>query len=281
MSDTLPQEDGYDAQKDGFGSYHVALADKRQRGAMGDWESPIKREVVIGDCRLLLGDCLEILPLLGSVDALLWDPPWGINFSEYNTHVDDAEAYPAWISAALGLGEALVSDGWCVVFQGAKRAWEWPTLIAREYRIMACAKNFTQILPGKGPLWSTDFALFWPVGMPRVEHGRGRDYHVAITSDMSSRPKGRPCPRPLDQMTYVVRCFSEEGMTVLDPTMGSGTTGVACVKIGRKFIGVEIDEGYFDIACDRIRKAYAQPDMFVDAAKPPAPVQQPLFGEAS
>jgi DNA modification methylase len=59
--------------------------------------------------------------------------------------------------------------------------------------------------------------------------------------------------------------------------MGSGTTGVACVKLGRKFIGIEIDEGYFDIACDRIRKAYAQPDFFVEQAKAPEPVQEPLL----
>ena len=243
--------------------------------------NPWKRVEVIGDCTLYLGDCLEVLPTLGKVDALIWDPPWGINFSEYSSHVDDADAYPDCISKALVASERLVSDGWCVVFQGAKRAWEWPRLIAREYRIMACAKNFTQILPGQGPIWSTDFALFWPAGNPRVEHGRGRDYHVAITSNMSSRPKGHPCPRPLDQMTYVVRCFSEDGMAVLDPTMGSGTTGVACVKLGRKFIGIEIDEGYFDIACRRIENAYAQPDMFVEASRNPEAKQADIFGSAA
>lgn len=229
----------------------------------------------IGDCVLYNADCMDVLPILDSVDALIWDPPWGINFSEYASHKDDANAYPIWVAGALDTSESLVVDGWCVVFQGAKRAWEWPTLIRREYRIMSCAKNFTQILPGKGPLWSTDFALFWPVGTPRVEHGRGRDYHVAITSNMTTRPKGHPCPRPLDQMSYVVECFSERGMTVLDPTMGSGTTGVACVKLGRCFIGIEIDEGYFDIACKRIKEAYRQPDFFVERQSPP--VQETLL----
>ena len=61
----------------------------------------------------------------------------------------------------------------------------------------------------------------------------------------------------------LVAPFSQAGDTVLDPFMGSGTTGVACVKLGRKFIGIEIDPGYFDIACRRIEKAYAQPDLFV------------------
>ena len=229
------------------------------------------KEERIGDCRLILGDCLEVLPTLGPVDAVIWDPPWGIGFSEYASHKDDANAYPEWIDSALALSEANLVDGWAVVFQGARRAWEWSSLIKREWRVMACAKNFTQILPGKGPIWSTDFALFWPVGEPRVKHVRGRDWHLAITSDMRGRPKGHPCPRPLDQMSYVVECFSESGMTCLDPTMGSGTTLVACAKLGRKGIGIEIDPGYFDIACRRVEEAYRQPDMFVE---PPKPAEQ-------
>jgi site-specific DNA-methyltransferase (adenine-specific) len=66
-------------------------------------------------------------------------------------------------------------------------------------------------------------------------------------------------------MSELVGLFSDYGETVLDPFMGSGSTGVACVKLGRKFIGVEISPEYFDIACERIRKAYAQPDMFIAA----------------
>jgi DNA modification methylase len=64
--------------------------------------------------------------------------------------------------------------------------------------------------------------------------------------------------------------------TVLDPFMGSGTTGVACVKLGRKFIGIEIEPRYFDIACKRIEDAYKQGDMFREPA--PRPVQMPLVG---
>ena len=219
----------------------------------------------IGDAVLHLGDARDVMsgfPECLRVDALIWDPPWGIGFSEYESHKDKPEEYPDFIRDLLEKAETHVGDGWCVVFQGAKRAWEWSALIQREWRLMACAKNFTQILPGKGPIWSTDFALFWPVGKPRVEGGKGRDYHVAITSDMRSRPKGHPCPRPLDQMTYIVNCFTEHGFTVLDPTMGSGTTGVACANLGRKFIGIEIEPKYFDIALQRIEAAYNQPRLF-------------------
>jgi DNA modification methylase len=65
--------------------------------------------------------------------------------------------------------------------------------------------------------------------------------------------------------------------TALDPFIGSGTTCVACVKLGRKFIGIEIDEGYFNIACERIRKAYAQPDFFVESAKANPEIQEALL----
>jgi len=71
-------------------------------------------------------------------------------------------------------------------------------------------------------------------------------------------------------MRELVGLFSNHGQTILDPFMGSGTTGVACVKLGRKFIGIEIDPGYFEIACKRIRDAYAQPDLFVAPHKPTA-----------
>jgi DNA modification methylase len=219
----------------------------------------------IGDATLYLADCREVLPTLSGIDAVVTDPPYGIRFSEYASHDDDPAAYEALIKEFVPAAEALVSDGWMVVFMGAPRAHEWQSLLARQWRVMACAKNFTQILPGIGPLWSCDFALFWPIGKPK-QRGKRRDFHLAITSDMRTRPKGHPCPRPLDQMMHVVDCFSDDWQTVLDPFMGSGTTGVACARLGRRFVGVEIEPRYFDIACRRIEEAQRQPDLFVQRA---------------
>lgn len=97
--------------------------------------------------------------------------------------------------------------------------------------------------------------------------------HPPVQS-MAKNGRVHPTEKPVSLMVDL--CRKVPG-TVLDPFMGSGTTGVACVKLGRKFIGIEIDEGYFDIAVERIRKAYAQPDFFVE--RPAQPVQQPLFTE--
>ena len=80
-------------------------------------------------------------------------------------------------------------------------------------------------------------------------------------------------------MLWLVQRASLSGETVLDPFMGSGTTGVACVKLGRKFIGIELDEGYFDIACRRIAEAYRQPDMFIEPPAPPAEQMALEIGE--
>jgi site-specific DNA-methyltransferase (adenine-specific) len=83
-------------------------------------------------------------------------------------------------------------------------------------------------------------------------------------------PRVHPTQKPL--MTWCVRMV-RLGAAVIDPFMGSGTTGVACAREGRRFIGIEIDEAYFDIACERIRKAYAQPDLFVAAPAIERPLQ--------
>jgi site-specific DNA-methyltransferase (adenine-specific) len=76
-------------------------------------------------------------------------------------------------------------------------------------------------------------------------------------------------------MWPLIEASSNPGETVLDPFMGSGTTGVVCAKKGRKFIGIEIDEKYFDIACRRIEEAHRQPDMFIHRA--PEPEQESLL----
>ena len=85
-----------------------------------------------------------------------------------------------------------------------------------------------------------------------------------------------PTQKPLGLLRWCLG-FIPNARTILDPFMGSGTTGVACVKLGRKFIGIEIDEGYFEIACKRIRDAYAQPDMFIERPKAEQPKQEALL----
>jgi DNA modification methylase len=90
----------------------------------------------------------------------------------------------------------------------------------------------------------------------------------------SERDIAHPCPKPLVWMCWLVKRASLDSETILDPFMGSGTTGVAAVKLGRKFIGIEIEPKYFDIACRRISDALKQPDLFIAS---PTPIKQEAF----
>jgi site-specific DNA-methyltransferase (adenine-specific)/modification methylase len=80
--------------------------------------------------------------------------------------------------------------------------------------------------------------------------------------------RDHPTQKPIAVMEWCLS-FLPDCQTILDPFMGSGTTGVACAKLGRKFIGIEIEPRYFDIACKRIEDAYKQPDLFIEPPKKP------------
>lgn len=216
----------------------------------------IRREVIIGDCRLLLGDCLEILPTLGPVDAVLADPPYGLGkkmqggtwgAQDHNSGFLrwDLKADQAWVDAILGLSVPTIIWGGNYFAVPAARCW----LIWNKVNAVPTMADFEQAWTNLDrPAKRIDL----PVG--RVEFGH-------------------PTQKPLPLIQWCLG-FLPKAKTILDPFMGSGTTGVACAKMGRSFVGIEIDEGYFDIACKRIRDAYAQPDMFV--APPVAPKQEAM-----
>ena len=82
-----------------------------------------------------------------------------------------------------------------------------------------------------------------------------------------------PTQKPVELMLWCLEFFQHSN-TILDPFMGSGTTGVACARLGRRFIGIEIEPKYFDIACKRIEQAYRQPDLFIE--RPAKPVQEAM-----
>jgi len=218
-----------------------------------------KRKEVIGDCTLYLGDCLEIMPTLDKVDAVVTDPPYGIDYKsehrksiEYKKiHGDDVEFNPA------------------------------PFLFAKE-TVMFGGNNFANKLPvGGWIVWDKrcSFAADRIMGSPfelawcsrknlykiiRVLHGGAKNAD-ALNGDVANAARFHPTQKPVVVMREVLKYV--KGQTILDPFMGSGTTGVACAKLGRKFIGIELEPKYFDIAAERIQKAYDQPDLFVEQPK--------------
>ena len=231
------------------------------------------REEIIGDCRLILGDCREILPTLAKVDAVVTDPPYGIGFN-YASHDDTPEGYGPWLWSIIEKCESLCTDGAPLfVFQAmpnVRRFGEW---FPRDWRIYAAAKNFVQMRSIAMQYAFDPVVCWWTKGQPWCAGTRNRDFYIADTAGVIANrenfQKGHPCPRPLDQMTRLIEQWVRPQATALDPFMGSGTTGVACMNLGRKFVGIEIDPGYFDIACRRIEQVYRQPRLFGEAQPEP------------
>ena len=240
----------------------------------------------IGDATLYLGDCQEILPTLPEVDAVITDPPYGIGF-KYASHDDSPEGYGEWLWSVIAEAEARANALSPVfVFQAMKNVRRFSEWFPREWRLYAAAKNFVQMRPTAMQYAFDPVVCWWTNGDGTAwsDGTLSRDFYVADTAshicNSKNLEKGHPCPRPIDQMRVLVSQWVKPKTTTLDPFMGSGTTGVACAQLGRKFIGIEIEPKYFDIACRRIEDAYRQAPLF-----PANPVRDDyetvsLFGDA-
>jgi DNA modification methylase len=225
----------------------------------------IVREETIGDCRLILGDCLDVLPTLGRVDAVVTDPPYGISITKSNR-----------LAVSRGMGG---------------KSWDDAPIDAAAVALLR-SKADIQII------WGGNYFDLPPTRAPLVwdKNNAGRDFadfELAWSNlDMVARRfvfrpmnmdggKQHPTQKPIQVMQWCLGFLPKSATHIMDPFMGSGTTGVACARLGLRFTGIEIDPGYFEIACDRIRKAYAQPDMFV-AAPTPLPEQLSILdGDAA
>lgn len=222
--------------------------------------------VQIGDCTLYQGDCREILPLLPKVDAVVTDPPYGIG-------------------ADLGAGKS--SQKWSEV-TGENRWDEAPppaellaAIIGKARHSIVWGGNYFNLPPSScwliwdkqtaGITTFADCEVAWtniPKAMRLLRHLWSGPY-MKVRED-----RHHPTQKPLDVMRWAIEHLPDPSRTILDPFMGSGTTGVACVKLGRKFIGIEIEPKYFEIACKRIQAAYDQPDMLVELEKKRSPEVQ-------
>jgi site-specific DNA-methyltransferase (adenine-specific) len=216
------------------------------------------REEQIGDARLILGDCREILPTLGKVDAVVTDPPYGMAFrSNHRTEKHSAIANDN-DDISLRWAAELPADHSKYIFC----RWDNLAAMPRPKSVVTWVKNNWSMgdLDGEHAR-QTELILFYPGDDHFFPCGRPQDVVKAPRSGNDNHPS----EKPEGLMWAVVRWTNG---TVLDPFMGSGTTGVACAQLGRKFIGIEIEPKYFDIACKRIDEAYKQGNFFVEKPKP-------------
>ena len=246
------------------------------------------REEIIGDCRLILGDSLAILPTL-AVDHVIGDPPYEdelhnamgrIQRNDGREMVQDLgfEGVNAGRSA-IAAASVQASSGWVLLFTLAEgvRAWRDDLQAVGAKWDTTCFWIKPDASPrfnGQGPARGAEcFVTCWAGTGYRKWNGggkRGIYTHCVNTGRQGEHPTEKPVPLMMD----LVADFTQPGQTICDPFMGSGTTGVACVALGRSFVGIEQNERWFDLACRRIEEAYKQPRLFKDEA--PKPVQLSL-----
>ena len=217
-------------------------------------------KIVIGDATLYLGDCMDILPTLDKVDAVITDPPYGINENSAKVasrkKLASAKDYGYFDWDKVPASQEIIE---------AMRA-------GSEFQAIFGGNYFTLPPSSCWLVWdklnSGDFAdcelcwTNWPKAVRRLQwrwngmirQGNEERYH--------------PTQKPLEVMKWVIKLCPKSD-TILDPFMGSGTTGVAAIHMGRKFIGIEREPKYFEIACKRIKQAADQGQLFE-----PEPIKQ-------
>jgi DNA modification methylase len=235
------------------------------------------REEIIGDARLILGDCREVLPTLGKVDAVVTDPPFGIDYrSGYRTD-------------ALWVGNAIRNDTTVETRDAALQLLgDAPMLVFGSWKAPRPVDTKMVLTWDKGPaLGMGDLSLPWKPSSEEIyvlgsgfvgARDEGAVIYCPPVQSMAKNGRQHPNEKPVELLVRLLKKLPS-GLTC-DPFMGSGSTGVACVKLGRPFVGCEIEPRYFDIACRRIEEAYRQPRLFDE---PPAkPKQGSMFdGEAA
>ena len=250
----------------------------------------MSRVEIIGDATLYLGDCADVLPTLTPVASVIGDPPFSIphNFSiqkgrkgkralsfEWDKSIDVVGVVNRFELAAE-LAQSVF------VFCGLRQA----TPLAE----MLSAKGFTDKLacwvkkcptpPAPGNWWPSGFELAVYGYRPgahfhSADNARSNVFYADSYRFGQPGKVDHPTQKPLGMMGEIVEPMTPVGGTVLDPFMGSGTTGVAALRLGRKFVGVEINPDFFRIACERMHEAWQQPRLLAEPP-PPTPTQGKL-----
>lgn len=241
----------------------------------------------IGDAVLHLRDCRDLLPSLHDIDSVVTDPPYGVNLGAHGGAKDGRSAHVLVKSGYLNFDDT-PADFLRVVVPAIEKA-----VAICERGLVFCAGQNMWLLPradavGGVYLPSAQGRNIW--GFSSMAHcllyGRAPDLQLGAkaTVHRSTETVGgidHPCPKPLGWMLWAVDLASRLDDYVLDPFMGSGTTGVACARLGRRFIGIEIEPKYFDIACHRIEQAQRQKDLFIRTAPEAAAKTADMFAEVA
>lgn len=231
----------------------------------------MSRVEVIGDARLILGDCRDVLPTLPVADAMVSDPPYGLgeaagkNASRTNMAVAKDYGDDEWDNEPLAPETiALMRNAgrWNIIFGG--NYYELPAT--------SCWLVWDKL---NGDNDFADCELAW-TNLPKAVRRIRYMWNGMLRANGEERGD-HPTQKPVGVMAWCLQQLPAGTRTVIDPVMGSGTTGVACALNGFAFTGIERETKYFDAACRRIEAAYKQPRLFSDGEPPKKPIQDSMF----
>ena len=248
------------------------------------------------DVTLYCGDCLDLLPLLGKVDAVFADPPYSSGgqfrgdrisatsvkyqstehrglYSEFSGDNRDQRGYAFWSTLWLSRAREICQPGGLLICFTDWRQLPTTTDAVQAggwvWRGVAAWDKTEAARPQKGRYRNQCEYVVWATNGPAIDEGSCAPgvFRYSVASEEKHHIAGKPVQLYVDMLGIC-------GNAILDPFMGSGTTGVAAVRLGRKFIGIEIDPGYFDIAVRRISDELSRPRLALDP--PRKPVQEGL-----
>ena len=252
------------------------------------------RKEVIGDATMYLGDCLEVLPALDWVDAIITDPPYSsggmvrgdrmassrdkyqstgvdVEHPEFTGDNRDQRGFHAWAALWLMYGLGITKPGGMAVLFT-----DWRQLPTMTDALQSGGLVWRGCLPwdkvSARPMPNRfraqcEFAVWGTNGPRDFRMTEDTEYHPGILREIPpmNGEREHSTQKPVGIMQTLCR-VAPLGGVVLDPFAGSGTTGVACMGIGRRFVGIEKEPRYFDIACRRIEDAQRQVDLFAEPA---------------
>ena len=223
----------------------------------------------IGDAVLYLGDCRDILPTLPKVDAVCTDPPYGIGESNKKNLSRGTMAAPIDYGDFEWDQEPITDE----LLQAVRDKAKWQIIFGGNYYALPPSPCWLIWDKLNGDSDFADCEMAWTNLRQAVR--RIRFLWCGMLRGNGETRGDHPTQKPVAVMRWCISQLPADAKTVLDPFMGSGTTGVACAGTGRRFIGIERESKYFDAACKRIDDAYRQPRLFKD--EPPKMKQEPLL----
>lgn len=213
-------------------------------------------KVEIGLATLYLGDCAEILPTLGKVDAVVTDPPYGIGEAAGKNKS----------RGKLAVAKDYGNDNWDdkpvddKVMCSIRQMSDWQIIFGGNYYSLPPTKCWLIWDKENGANDFADGEMAW-TNLDKAMRIKRYMWNGMLRAN--KEPRGdHPTQKPVGIMEWVISHLPNDVQTIIDPFMGSGTTGVAAVQMGRKFIGIEREPKYFDIACKRIEDAQRQEKLF-------------------